>query len=200
MGVPRTVVAITVGSNPPTPVYTGTPVASASAYITNGTATIILGAALPATGFSGPNQFIQGVFPAPNGQQVTLYGFGSTFGPLFNGKQVTVISNNPALQSFSFYYNHANIGSAGTPTADTAGFAAPAPTEHYRAVRIECSQALSTDTIYVGDGFVSSTRYVAALSLAGQLSVEIASDNIPAERVWITGTGSTDGVQISLIH
>ena len=47
---------------------------------------------------------------------------------------------------------------------------------------------------------MSSSQYMAALSLAGQLSVEIASENIPVERVMIDGTADTDTVQVSIIY
>ena len=195
MGVPRTLPAVSVGANPPTPVYSGTPIASVSASITKGIATIVL-ASLPDNGFNGPNNAIQGNWPAPNGQQVTLYGFGATFGPLFNGKTVMVIANDPILKSFSFYYNHVDIASA----ADAAGKAAASPFQHYRVVRIEAGQGNGTDIVYVGDGNVSSSRYVAALTLTGQIAVEIASENIPADRIFITGTSSGDTVQVSLVY
>jgi hypothetical protein len=170
--------------------------------ITNNIATIVItptagipdNGVFPVNGYNGPNQAIAGYPNAPaNGQQVTLWGF--TTATYFNGLQVTVISNNPAANSFSFAFTHANVGS----TAD-AGSTASAPIQRYRAVRLECSQTIGTDFIYVGDFAVSSIRYVAALSLAGQLSVEIAGENIPPERVWIAGTNSTDSCQVSLIY
>jgi len=170
-----------------------------SFFIRSGVATINLGAGnLPAVGYNGPNNAIQGNWPSPNGQQVTLWGF-TTAAAYFNGKNVTVIYNDPTAGSFSFYINHADVGSLGTPTAD-AGKTAPIPVQRYRAVRIECGQALSTDLVYVGDGSVSSSRYVACLSLAGQLSIEVAGENIPPERVFIKSSGATDVVQVSLIY
>jgi hypothetical protein len=69
-------------------------------------------------------------------------------------------------------------------------------------VRLECSQLLGTDYIYVGDLNVSTTRYFACLSLAAQLAIEIASENIPADRIFITtnGVSANDSVQVSLIY
>ena len=86
-----------------------------------------------------------------------------------------------------------------TNTSD-AGNTAPSPFQHYRAVRLECSQSLSTDFVYVGDLNVSSTQYVAALSLTGQLSIEIASENIPPEAIFIDCTMTGDSVQVSVIY
>lgn len=200
MGVPRTLGAATVVAGTPVPVlftaagYTGTVIAASTFSIKNGIATIVLSTALPSNGYNGPNQAIQG-YPAnpANGQQVTLWGF--TTATYFNGLIVSVIGNDPVAKSFSFYFNHANVGS----TSD-AGKTAPSPFQRYRAVRLECSQSLGTDLVYVGDFKVSSTRYVAALSLAGQLSIEIASENIPVDRIFIDGSNNGDSVQVSLIY
>jgi hypothetical protein len=213
MGVPRTLGSVAVGALPPTPVFTGPVTAAVSFSIVNGVATIVLGAALPLNGYNGPNGYPTsnsatgsrfdiagpgaGSGGPAGGQQVTLWGF--TTATYFNGKTVSVTSNNPQAKSFSF-----NIAGGGVPfnlgsTAD-AGNTAPIPVQRYRAVRLECSQSIGTDIIYVGDLNVSSSRYVAALSLAGQLSVEIAGENIPADRIFITGTSSADSCQISLIY
>jgi hypothetical protein len=167
------------------------------------------GSKFPTNGYNGPNGYpsangttdskfdIQGKWPAANGQQVTLWAFSTA--TYFNGKVVTVLDNNPGINggagSFRFYFNHANVAS----TAD-AGNTAPSPFQRYRAVRLECGQGNGTDIVYVGDLNVSSTRYVAALTLTGQLSVEIAGDNIPVDRVMIDGTSSADKVQVSLIY
>ena len=214
MGVPRTLPAVAVGAAPPTPVYTGTPLAVASFAVTNGVATIVLTPALPLDGFNPPNGYptrnattgssfdihggvngSRGGGPA-GGQQVTLWGFTGAGGSVFNGKVISVIKNDPVAHSFSFFFSGGDI----SVTAETTGQAAASPFQHYRAVRIECAQTLGTDKIYVGDAAVTSTQYVACLSLAGQLSVEIASENIPADRIFITGTGSSDSVLVSLIY
>ena len=207
MGAIRTLGLATASPGTPTPAvlaaayYTSANLAvpgvvktAATFSITNNIATVTFSTALPTNGFNGPNQSIQGNFPAPNGQKVVLWGF--TTATYFNGKVVNVIAN-PNPKSFSFYITNANVAS----TADT-GNAAPAPAEHYRAIRLECSQALSTDLIYVGDSNVSSTQYMACLSLAGQLSIEIASDNIPPEGIWIdtNGAGTIDKVMVTLIY
>jgi hypothetical protein len=221
MGVPRTIGAVVVTAGTPTPVYHGPIIVAESFSILNGIATIVLGAGnLPQNGYNGPNGYpvpnignnsqfdIHGGINATNagsgapasgiggpagGQQVTLWGF--TTATYFNGKVVSVIDCNPVNGSFRFYFAHANVGS----TADTGNTAA-SPFQHYRAVRLECSQTNGTDFVYVGDLNVSATRYVAALSLTGQLSIEIASENIPADRIFIDGTSSSDSVQVSLIY
>lgn len=206
MGVPRTIGAVAVTAGTPTPVFTGPVINAISFSIKNGIATVVLGPTnLPTNGYNGPNGFpeqnattgskfdIQAKWPAANGQQVTLWGF--TTATYFNGVQISVLDCDPVAGAFRFYFAHADVGS----TAD-AGKTAAAPVQRYRAVRLECSQTLGTDFIYVGDGKVSSTRYVAALSLAGQLSVEVAGENIPAERIFIDGTANGDSVQVSLIY
>ncbi len=212
MGIPRTLGAVAVGALPPTPVYTGPVIAAVSFSILKGIATIVLGAGnLPTNGYNGANGFptqnkttgskfdIYGGVAGQNsgepgkGQQVTLWGF--TTATYFNGRKITVLDCNPTDGSFRFYFNHADVSS----TAD-AGNTALSPFQHYRVVRLECSLSLGTDIIYVGDLNVSSTRYFAALSLAGQFSIEVASENIPADAIWITGTGPTDSVQVSLIY
>lgn len=200
----------------------GVVIAAASFSITNNIATVVLGGTgLPTNGYNGPNGYIPtptatpasatqqfnsltgqpfdihgGVAPGISGmgQQVTLWGF--TTATYFNGKRITVIDNNPALNSFRFYFTHANVAS----TADSSGRTAPSPAQHYRAIRLECGQGNGTDFVYVGDLNVSSTQYMAALSLAGQLSIEIAGENIPPEGLFIDGTANTDVVQVSLIY
>ena len=165
----------------------------------------------PTNGYNGPNGYptqnattgssldIQSKWPAANGQQVTLWGFTSTVGLLLNGKRVSVLNCNPTAKSFSFYFAHADDLSAGL--ADT-GNTAPSPFQHYRAIRLECSQSLGTDLIYVGDLNVSSAQYMACLSLAGQLSIVIALDNIPPESIMIdtSGTAGTDQVQVTVLY
>jgi len=232
MGAIRTLGLATAVKGTPTPAvqaaayYTssnlatpGVVVTAASFSITKGIATIVLGSTLPTNGYNGPNGYIpvptftpasatqefnkqtgqplniQGNFPAPNGQKVILWGF--TTATYFNGVVVTVLDNNPANNSFRFYFKNPDVAS----TSD-AGKTAPTPFQHYRAIRLECSQSLSTDLIYVGDGNVSSTQYMACLSLAGQLSIELASENIPPEGIWIdtSGTASTDQCLVTLIY
>jgi hypothetical protein len=129
----------------------------------------------------------------------------------FNGLTVTVLDNNPTAGSFRFYFTHADVAS----TADTGNTAADisawnsgassgsepgiAGGEHFRVVRIEVDQANGTDFVYVGDLNVSTTRYAAALSLAGQLAIEVASENIPGDRIFMVSTTDTDKVHVSLI-
>lgn len=201
MGVIKTLGATTVNPGTPTPAvlaaadYGGpAPIQAASFSIANGIATIVLSSALPANGYNPPNSAIQG-YPnqPPNGQQVTLWGF--TTATYFNGKTVTVSNSNPAADSFSFVFDHSNVSST-----DDTGYTAAAPVERYRAIRLECGQSNGSDFVYVGDGNVSSSRYAAALSLTGQLSIEIAGENIPPERVFIDGSADTDTVQISCIY
>jgi hypothetical protein len=224
MGVPRTLGATTVVPGAPVPAvlaaagYSGVVLSIATLSImTGGYATITLstaseaGSKFPTNGFNGPNGYptqngttgsefdIQGKWPAANGQQITMWGFTGA-GTALNGKVVSVVNCNPSANagagSFSFYFGTTHLVAA----SDT-GLVAPSPWQHYRAIRLECSQSMgSSDFIYVGDLNVSSTRYVAALSLAGQLSVEVAGENIPADRVFIDGTTSADSCQVSLIY
>lgn len=213
MGAIRTLGAVTAVKGTPTPAvlaaayYTssnlavpGVVIGTASFSIVKNIATITFtsgytGANFPANGYNGPNNAIQGVFPPPGGQQVVLWGFGTA--TYFNGKRVSVISNNPVTGSFSFYFVHANASGS-----DTTGLTAPIPAERYRAIRLECGQALSTDLIYVGDGNVSSTQYMACLSLVGQLAIELAGDNIPPEGIWIDTSGTSEGdvCQVSVVY
>ena len=202
MGVPKTLGAATVVVGKPTPAIfaaAGTPFTvytiSSVAYA-NGILTVTLSVPLPAGNFMPNNQVIAGgVAPGPNeagAQQVILWGL-STYLDL-NGQMVTVRSN-PSPTSFSIYYSNPNAYSG----SDT-GKCAPAPFQHYRAIRIEAGQGNGADFVYVGDNHVSSTQYVAALSLAGQLAIEISSDNIPAERICINGTSNSDTCQVSYIY
>ena len=201
----------------------GVVLAASTFSITKNIATIFLGTTLPTNGYNGPNGYIPvptasqssatqefnarggqpfdiygGTAPGATGkgQQVTLWGF--TTATYFNGKRISVIDNNPALNSFRFYFTHADVAATGD-----GGETAPSPFQHYRAIRLECSQSLGTDIIYVGDLNVSSTQYMAALSLAGQLSIEIAGENIPPEGVFIATNGAStanDAVMVTCIY
>jgi hypothetical protein len=224
MGVPRTLPILAAPSTTAwrTPVYVGpaaNTVAAVSFSITNNIATIILGAGnLPTKGYNGPNGYIapptavpasatqqfniapvppvniQGNFPAPNGQKVILWGF--TTATYFNGKTVTVLDNNPATGAFRFYFTNANVAS----TSD-AGNTAPSPTERFRAVRIECDGANSTNIVYVGDLNVTATQYTAALTLAAQMAFEVAGENIDASQIQIFGSSASNcQVHVSLIY
>lgn len=223
MGTPRTIGAVTISSSPIPAMlaaagYTGTVLAAASFTITNGIATIFLGSTLPTDGYNGPNGYptangttgskfdIYGGVSGYNnaggnnqggnaagGQQVCLWGFATAM--YFNGCTITVLDCDPSTNSFRFYFAHANVAN----TSDT-GNTAPTPKQSYRAIRIECSQTIGTDFIYVGDLNVSSTRYITALSLAGQVAVEISSDNLRADRVMLASTATSDTAQVSLIY
>lgn len=208
MGVPRTLGTVSSVNSQVVPVYTGKVTAAISFSILNNIATIVLGKAnFPTNGYNGPNGYpglsgtpdIHGGIAWPGdpagGQQVTLWGFATA--TYFNAKTVTVLDCDPVAGSFRFRFTHANVAS----TADT-GSTAIAPTEHFRVVRIECAQTLGTDLVYVGDLNVSTTQYVTALSLTGQLAIEIASDNIPADRIFILGSNGagTDSVVVSVIY
>jgi hypothetical protein len=218
MGVVRTLGQVTAPNTAGfrTPVYTGAVLVATGFIIQNGICTVFLGAGnLPKNGYNGPNGYpthnaatnstfdihggVSGGSGGPaGGQQVTLWGFATAVGLLFNGLTVTSIGCNPQADSFSFYFNHADDLTAG---ATDTGNTAVAPSQHYRAVRLECDASNSTNIVYVGDFAVSATRYMAALTLAGQLAIVIASDNIPADRIFIFGSaGSACKVQASLIY
>lgn len=190
MGLIRTLPATTVTSTGIVPVYAPNSVAVVSFSIKNGIATVVLGAGnLPSNGYNGPQTSLGA---SAGGQQVVLWGFATA--TYFNGKKVTVLRNNPAAGSFSFYFNHANVAST-----NDAGNTAPAPFEHFRSVRIEVDGGNGTDIIYVGDSNVSSTQYMTTLSLQGQLSLEIASENIPSEGIFMLASGSSDKAHVMLI-
>lgn len=209
MGMPRTIGTVSSVNGALVPVFTGPVTAAVSFSITNNIATIVLGAgALPTVGYNGANGYppsvqskfdiyggVNGNGGSGFGQQVTLWGF--TTATYFNGCTVTVLDNDPVTGSFRFKFTHANVAST-----NDAGNTAPIPVQRYRAVRIECAQTLGTDLVYVGDLNASSTRYVAALSLTGQLAIEITGDNIPADRIFIKGSNGagTDSVVVSVIY
>lgn len=176
----------------PTPVYTGAVTAAASFSITNNVATIVLGSALPAKGYNPGAYGSASGFPA-GGDQVTLWGF--TTATYFNGKTVTVIANNPSANSFSFAFTHANVGS----TADT-GNTAVAPSEQYRAVRLEVDQSAGTAKIFVGDLNVSATQYAECLTLTGQIAAVVASGTVPAERIFCDTSATSTVVRVSLMY
>jgi hypothetical protein len=187
-------VSLTAGTR--TPIYTGPVIAAASFSILNGVATIVLASALPATGYNPPSyDSSHSGGPPAGGQQVVLWGFTTANGLQFNGRTVSVIANNPALNSFSFNWNASNVGS----TSD-AGNTAPIPVEQYRSVRLECDQSDSTNKVYVGDLNVSSSQYAECLSLAGQIAVTIASGTIPADRIFCDTSATGTYVQVSLMY
>lgn len=219
MGTPRTQAAITVnsatGAGVVPALQPGTAIPAVSFSISGGIATVVLnvadapGAVFPTNGYNGPNGYpdiessgapfnIGAYFGggASGGQKVALWGF--TTATYFNGKVVTVLDNNPTNGSFRFYFNHANVSST-----NDAGNTQACPFQHYRTVRIELDSS-ATDTIYVGDSNVSTSRYVTALSTSGQISVEIASENIQADQIWLinsnTGSTGTDSVHVSFIY
>jgi hypothetical protein len=191
MGLFKTTASLTIAYTPtPAALNLLSSIQASSFSISGGVATIVLSSALPSNGFNGPN--LQIGAPAGAGEQVVLWGFSTA--TYFNGKKVTVLSNNGS-NSFSFAFNHANVSS----TSDS-GYVAACLFEHYRAVRIEADQANGSDFVYVGDLNVSSTEYVAALSVSGQLAIEISSDNIPAEGIWMVSTSSSDKVHCSFVY
>lgn len=186
-----TAVSLTAGT--PTPICTGAVIVAASFSITNGVATIVLGSALPSTGYNPPSYSSPNGGPAAGGQKVTLWAF--TTATYFNGLTVDVIANNPALNSFSFNTTHANVGS----TSDTGNTAAQ-PVQQYRSVRLEVDQAAGAAKIFVGDLNVSSARYAEDLSLTGQIAVTIASGTIPADRIFVDTDTTGKKVQVSLMY
>lgn len=213
MGAIRTIGAVVAPSTAGwrTPVYTGPVTAAASFSILKGIATIVLNATLPTNGYNGPNGYptqngttgskfdiyggVSGGSGGPaGGQQVTLWGF--TTATYFNGLTVSVIDNDPSTNSFRFRIAHADVNST-----NDAGNTASAPSEHYRAVRLEVDASDSTNIVYVGDLNVTASQYMTALTLAGQSSIVIAGDNIPADRIFIFGSSATNcKVQVTLIY
>jgi hypothetical protein len=191
----RVLAALSLTAGTPTPVYTGTKITASSYSIANGIATIVLGSALPANGYNPPSYNSPEGGPAAGGQMVTLWGFTSGNGTQFNGRTVSVIANNPALNSFSFNWSSANVGS----TSD-AGNTAPIPVQQYRSVRIEVDQSAGSAKIFVGDMNVSSSQYAECLTLTGQIAVTLASGSIPADRIFLDTSSTGTVARISLMY
>jgi hypothetical protein len=162
----------------------------ASASLSKGLLTFTLTVALPANGFNGPNYQISGNPGSPaNGQQVVLWGLG-VYTDL-NGKKVSIVRND-GNKSFTIAYGGVNSGT------DT-GSVAPIPFQTYRNIELTAASTIGSDVIYVGDNYVSSSRYMFALG-AGQ-STSLEGLNIPAELVCIDGTTSaSDTVQVTLFY
>lgn len=163
----------TIGANPgavttagsKVPAWAPNPVTVTSFSILNGIATIVVANTLNAL------------------DQVVLYGF--TTATYFNGITVQVQAAN--AKQFSFPFNHANVNS----TSDAGVFSTLAGAR-YRAVRIETDQSAGTGKLFVGDLNVSSTRYSACLSLAGQIAFVNSGEAIDPSRIMIdTDTNGT---------
>jgi hypothetical protein len=217
LGVPRTLPAVTVGTSL-VPAVSG-PIIVATGYsVLNNIVTVYLGAGnLPPVGYNGPDGFRN--FEANGGRQ-DLYGnnrgqgqqvalWGWTTATFLNGLVITVLDHDLLNGSFRFYYTTANAAytaDAGNTAADTSvwngGASASQPGiaggEHFRVVRIELDASAGGNIVYVGDQNVSSSRYFEALSLTGQVAIEVASQNIPGSRIWLVASASTV-VHISLI-
>lgn len=190
----HTVGSVTLTAGTPTPIYTGAAnnvLTAASFSIVAGggvsyngnaalIAKIVLSSTLPTTGYEP-------------GKQVSLYGF--TTATYFNGLKVTVVSNNVIENSFTFSTTHAAVGS----TSD-AGSVFAQPVERFRVARVECAQTNSTNLVYVGDQFVSSTRYAAALLLTGQISYVDSGDNIDASTIWLDTNTTGSKVEVTLVY
>lgn len=187
----RVLTAVSLTAGTPTPIFTGAVTAAVSFSITNNIATIVMGS-FPAAGYNPGNAFNGLSSSYPGGDQVTLWGF--TTATYFNGTTVTVISNNPAANSFSFFFTHANVGSTG----DTGNTAISPRQGGYRSVRLEVDSAAGAASVYVGDLSVASTRYGELLKLTGQIAVTIASGTIPAERIMCDTSNTGTKVQVSL--
>lgn len=155
------------------PAYSVSPTACTSFVIKNKLATIVVANTLNA------------------GDQVILYGF--TTATYFNGIVLQVNAANAT--SFSFPFNHADVNS----TSDAGLFALP-PVERYRYVRIECDSTLSTHNLYVGDLNVSSSRYTANLSLAGQIAWDQNGEAIDVSRIMVDSDFSGAVFQTSVIQ
>lgn len=186
----RVIAPVTLTAGSRTPIYTGTVTAAVSFSITNNVATIVMGS-FPAFGYNPPPYYSPNGGPPAGADQVTLWGFATA--TYFNGRTVSVISNNPAANSFSFNFTNANVGSTG----DT-GNTAIAPRQQYRSVRIEVDKGAAAGLVYVGDLSVSATQYAEQLKLTGQIAVTVSSGTIPAERIFCDTDTNGTKVQISL--
>ena len=175
MGMIRPTGSVSATAGTPTPVFTG-PAANLLTVtgfsILSGIATVLVANAY------NPNDI------------VGLYGFSTA--TYFNGVPVTVLDCTAA--QFRFYFNNADV----SYTADAGKCFIQPPT--YRAVRLELTAAASTHTVYVGDGMVSSTKYVTALTLTKLPFVEIDGNAIPAGRIHIDTDSTSTAVMVSLIY
>jgi len=169
----------------PTPVYTGAEYTVFAYEVVAGLCTIFLatGAELsPPANISFPQN---GMNP---GQQVTLWGFTSA--TFLNGVTATITQNVPELLAISFPVTAAPVG-----LTDDAGNVAIAPASTYKQVTITAG-ANSSDSVYVGDGNVSSSRYT--YKLAAGAGCVIDGQNTPAQRIFAVGSGVNDVVQVTL--
>jgi len=183
MGMLRPIGAVAATAGTPTPVYTGASanlLTAASFSILKGIATIVVANSYDSNPWT----------PYSVGSLVGLYGF--TTATYFNGVPVRVLDATTA--KFRFYFNHADVNS----TSDAGKCFIMPPT--YRTVRLEIQANAGSGIVYVGDGMVSATKYITALSLAGSKWFELDGDAIPAGRVHIDTDTSTTSVQVSVTY
>ena len=206
MGLVLTQGAVTAQSSYIVPVvmaaagYKGTNYSVTAYSLVKGIMTLTISGTWPTgNGFEPGNNAIQGSPTRQGGQKVVLWGFANA--NYLNGVTVTVIANNPTLKQFSFYFNHADDSNTESTAKRRHRLLNPG-LNGVRAVRIECGQGLSTDLLYVGDFKLTTTQYMACLSLAGQLVVEVVGENIPADQIFILSSASNSGdtAQITLIY
>ena len=183
MGLLRPVGSVQATSGTPTPVYTGPSanlLTAASFSISKGIATIVVANTYDSNPWT----------PYAVGNIVGLYGFSTA--TYFNGVPVTVLDATTA--KFRFYFNHADVAS----TADTGKCFIMPPT--YRTVRLSLPPTAGAGVIYVGDGSVSSTKFIESLSLATKPWFEFDGDAIPAGRIHIDTDTSTTPVMVSVTY
>ncbi len=183
MGLLRPVGSVAATAGTPTPVYIGPSanlLTATSFSILKGIATIVVANKYDSNPWT----------PYSVGSLVGLYGY--TTATYFNGVPVRVLDATAA--KFRFYFNHADVAN----TSD-AGFCFIMPPS-YRTVRLEIQANAGAGIIYVGDGMVSATNYITALSLTGRPWFELDGDAIPAGRVHIDTDTSTTAVQTSVTY
>lgn len=126
------------------------------------------------------------------GQQIGFFGVGTN--TFLNGAIVTV-TRVVSATSFEAIYGHANVALAG----DT-GTAFAQLSQRYRVVRFEIDQSAAGAKIFIGDFNVSSTQYVACISLSGQLAYEFSGEAIDPSRIFLDTSASGTKAQLSTVQ
>lgn len=75
----------------------------------------------------------------------------------------------------------------------------PSPQDLYHTVRVEIDQSAGANKIYVGDLNVSATRYIACLTLTGQMSVTLQGYNLDPAVIFLDASASAVKAQWSAI-
>jgi hypothetical protein len=110
------------------------------------------------------------------GQQVGFWGVATA--TFLNN--VRVVVQSVTSTQFTAVFVRANYNSA-----SDSGTAFTSPIERFRIVRIEVDQSAGAGKIFVGDLNVSSTQYVACLTLTGQIAFEFTGEDIDPSTMFV---------------